>query len=242
MKKLFLILLKNDLRGISRDPMSFFIALLPLLLALLFRFLIPWITDLLRPLLDLSGLDSLWLGFLIMAGPIMFGWVGGILLLDEKDQNLSPVLLVTPAPTVLRLAVKSIFPALSALPGTFLIILISGMAPPYLKEYWLVAVLAALQAPLMTLLIYGVASSKLQGITFAKALTLLYMPPLLVPFFASPLVHLSALSPPYWTLGAFRAAVEGTRGFWFFFLGGIVYSLLLLTLLFRMAKRKLLRG
>ena len=212
------------------------------MLALLFRFLIPWVTRLLQPLLDLSGLDSLWLGFLIMAGPIMFGWVGGILLLDEKDQNLSPVLLVTPAPTALRLAVKSFFPALTAVPGTFLVILLSGMAPPYMKEYWLVALLAALQAPLMTLLIYSAASSKLQGITLAKALTLLYMPPLLVPFFSSPLVHLSALSPPYWTLGAFRAAVEGTPGFGFFFLGGILYSALLVILLFRLAKRKLLRG
>lgn len=234
-------LLKNDVRGILRDPMSFFIALLPLLLALLFRWLIPWGTALLSPYADLSGLESLWLGLLLILTPLMFGWTGGLLLLDERDQGLLPALSVIPPRPGPRLAVKSIVPAALCLPGTFLIIALSGMAPVYNHRYWPIALLAAMQAPLMTLLLSSLATTKVQGFTIAKALTLFYIPPVAVPFFSHPLIHLTALSPPYWLLGAFRAVVNGTEGFWFYLLGGLVYHILLGGILFRLARQRAFR-
>jgi len=240
MKSILKTLAINDLKAILRDPMSFALILLPLMLAYLFRFLIPWGTALLMPYLDLSGMDGIWLGFLLIAGPSMFGWVGGFLILDEKDQGLLPALTITPIPGWQRLLVKSSLPALVTIPSTFLIINLSGMAPPYLHRYWLIALLSALQAPIMTLLLSSLGKTKVQGVTLAKSLMLIFMPPMALPFVSHPLIHLTALSPPYWVIESLRTTISGESNFWFYFLGGFAYSLLLGAILFKVARKRAL--
>lgn len=240
MKTVLKTLVINDLKAIFRDPMSFALILLPLLLATLFRFLIPWGTDTLMPHIDLSGMDGIWLGFLLIAGPSMFGWVGGFLLLDEKDQGLLPVLTVTPVPGSLRLLVKSAIPVIISMPSTFLIIWLSGLAPAYLSRYWPVAIMAALQAPMMTLLLSSIGKTKVQGVTLAKSLMLLFMPPMALPFVDHPLIHLTAISPPYWIIESLRTAINGQGIYWFYVTGGIAYTLGIGILLFKLARKRAL--
>ncbi len=219
-----------------RDPITFFIGLLPVALALLFRYMIPFITDLFRPWIDLSGLETFWAGLLILIGPMMFGMVGGFLFLDEKDQNLLPVLKVTPMSDSFWLLEKAVLPVIITIPGILLQLLLCGLVSPFNWRYIPLAIIAALEAPLLTLFMATFARDKVQGMAMAKALSIIMVPPILTLFIDHPLIHLTAISPPYWILRAFRYSAAGGVGFWLTILGGGLYHILLGYLIFGLSR------
>ncbi len=237
MNSTVITVVRKNIRQSLRDPITFFIGLLPVALAILFRFMIPFITGLFRPWIDLSGLENFWAGLLILIGPMMFGMVGGFLFLDEKDQNLLPVLKVTPMSDSFWILEKTILPVIITVPGILLQLLLCGLVSPFNWRYIPLGIIAALEAPLLTMFMATFAKDKVQGMTMAKAVSIIMMPPLLTIFINHPLIHLTAVSPPYWILTAFRYSAEGGIRFWLTITGGGLYHILLGYFLFRLSRK-----
>jgi len=234
-------ILNKEVRQFFKDPMTILIGILPFPIAIIFRFGIPPLADFLAPWIDLSGLENFWAGLLIMIGPMLFGFTGGFLFLDEKDQGLLPVLRVTPVSDSLWVFEKTIIPMAVTLPGVLIQLAICGLIAPFNPRYIPLAILAALEAPFLSLVIASMAKDKVQGMTMGKTMSLVMMPPMLIYFIDHPLIHLSALSPPYWILQTFRHVEQGDRSFWMFFTGGLLYHLVLGVTIFSLSRRKIFR-
>ena len=191
-----ILMLKKESKQFFRDPLTLFIGLLPFPIALIFRFGIPPLIRFLSPWFDLSGLEQFWAGLLVMISPMLFGFTGGFLFLDEKDQGLLPTLKITPIPDSLWILEKTLIPFLITVPGVLLQLALCGLVPPFRLEYIPLAFLAALEAPFFALLIGTFSKDKVQGMTTGKSLSAIMIPALLVFFIHHPLVHLAAVSPP----------------------------------------------
>ncbi|MBI9103600.1 MAG: hypothetical protein JEY99_14395 [Spirochaetales bacterium] len=241
MNNILSIILKKEVRQFFTDPMTILIGVLPFLIAVIFRLGIPPLTRFLTPWLDMSGLEPFWAGLLIMMGPMLFGFTGGFLFLDEKDQGLLPVLKVTPVSDSLWVFEKTIIPMLITLPGVLIQLALCGLVAPFHPRYILLAILAALEAPFLTLAIAAAARDKVQGMTMGKTMSLIMMPPLLIYFIDHPLIHLSAISPPYWILQTFRYAEQEGVNFWIFFTGGLFYHIILGVIIFALSRRRIFR-
>lgn len=91
-------MLKGDLKNISRDYMLLFILISPAIIAVVFKFLIPFSGDILAAELGfkLSDHYTFIMAFMIMLVPMMYGMMIGLLALEERDENILNYLFVTP--------------------------------------------------------------------------------------------------------------------------------------------------
>src|SRR4030043_210108 len=87
-------LLVNDFRNIVRDRLLFYSAfLIPLVIIIITRLVVPWLSENIIPL---QGLYPVLFMLLVITIPMMFGFVTGFLIMDERDENLLTVLRVMP--------------------------------------------------------------------------------------------------------------------------------------------------
>jgi len=83
-------LLVNDLRNILRDRLLLYSAfLIPLIIIIFTRLVIPWLSENIVPLQQYYSLLFMLFATTI---PMMFGFVTGFLIMDERDENLLTVL------------------------------------------------------------------------------------------------------------------------------------------------------
>lgn len=232
---------KNDLINIRRDSLLLYAAVVPWLLLLLVRLLVPWLTGWLHESrgFDLVPYYPLILSFIMMQLPMIVGVVMGLLVLDERDAGTITALRVTPLSmtsyALYRISVTFLYSML-----TLLVLLpISGLVPMALIPALVpISLLASLLAPLFALLISAFASNKLEGLALMKGFGIMLLGPLAAYFIQSDWQVLIGVLPTYWSASAYWIASEGGN-FWPSLLAGLVYNSILLVWLLRRFQRKL---
>jgi hypothetical protein len=96
----------NDLRGIVRDKLLVFAFSIPFILILLGFWAIPWISG---QIFDLFPYRGLVLSFIIIEIAIVFGFVFGFMLVDERDDNVLSALQVLPVSPLVFLTYRLLF-------------------------------------------------------------------------------------------------------------------------------------
>ncbi len=229
-------LFTNDLRSVRRDPMLLYMILLPWLMVLILRLLLPGIAAWLKAGYDFSlePFYPLVLSiFLVLQVPMMYGVVVGFLVLDERDDGTLEALRVTPvsmsAYAYYRITVAvflSVFFTLASLPLT-------GLASPSaLPSAVPAAILSGLMSVVLVLLLVNFAGNKVEGLALMKAFGILMLGPLAAYFIKSDWQLLLGILPSYWPARTFWAAIAGETA-WPFFAAGLFYHLLLVFLLLR---------
>ncbi len=216
-------------RSIRRDSMLRGMLILVFLLALFTRWLIPWIS--VRFDLDLVPFYPLIMsGLVIFLGPVLVGFIVGMLLLDERDEGTLQAISVTPLPMWQYFAWKLVWPVVTTTILTVLMFPIVGLMP-FRWNYLTAVIVGAMWAPLLALIMSCFARNKLQGFVLMRISNVLLLIPMLAWFFPE-FGPLLAVFPAFWPMKSLWLAAEGNSDL-ICFVVGVVFHLALIAWLYR---------
>ncbi len=224
-----------DARNIARDSMLRWLVVLTPGMGLLFRFAVPLATEVLDRELgfDLLPYYPLVMSFIGVVAAGIVGTVIGFLLLDQRDDQTLPALLVTPLSLNDYLAYRLAVPMVVAVLMTMIMFPLAGLTDLTVAQVVTTSLCAAPLAPMYALFIGGFAANKVQGFALAKAIGILFIPVIAAWFVAPPWQDLLGIVPLYWPLKVFWLFDEGSASAWAYALVGVAYQALVLWLLAR---------
>ncbi len=233
-----------DARALTRDGMLLWLLVLPLALGLLARWALPWATELLRTELafDLEPYRPLVAGTLfVLLAPMLVGLVTGFLLLDERDDHTLNALLVTPLSLRAYLAYRIGAPLLLCTAMSAAAMAIAGLVTIPWPLLVAVLLLAAIEGPILALLLASFAENKVQGFAVMKGLNVVLLAPLAAWFVDPPWQLLFAPFPTYWPLRIHWSAAHPGPGLALDLAVGLALHLALLAWLLARFRRVLHR-
>jgi fluoroquinolone transport system permease protein len=226
---------RTDLRQVRRDSFLRWLVLMPFGYALLLRFGGPALAEQFAGRIDIPAFYPLAVSYvLVEMVPILIGVMVGFLLLDERDEQTLQALLVSPLPLRLYLAYKVAAPMLLSVVLTVLVVPLSGLVSIGPWALLVIALAAAVSAPVVGLFIVAFAENKVQGFAQLKILGSVAIVPVAAYFVAEPWQYLfGVIFPPYWALKSFWLAAAGDPRYLFFAVIGVLANGALLWLLVR---------
>ena len=202
-------LLKLDIKNISRDFILVMLLPVPLFLALLLKYGLPYLSQLISQWVDLYSYSPLILIFLIVMGPLLTGMASGLMLVDEGDENIIPAIAVTPLGRkgymFYRLTAPFVWTFFILLPVPFL----SGLAGINYFLYIPIIFTASLGAPLEALLIAVLANNKIEAMAMGKITGVLFIAPFIGWFAPAPWKFSAGILPPFWVSESYFNLVGG---------------------------------
>jgi fluoroquinolone transport system permease protein len=231
----------NDLKSIRREPLLLYMLVIPPVMVLILRLILPRATAYLSENLgfDLVPYYPMLLSFFfVLQIPLLFGVLVGLLVLDERDDNTLTALRVTPISMKGYALYRGGAAVLLSFAYVLLALLSSGFVPTSLAPaVAAVALLAGLTAAVFALIVATFASNKVEGLALTKGLSVFMLGPLAAYFVPSDWQLFFGLLPTYWPAKTFWVAGE-EGNFWPYVLAGLIYSVLLLPLLLRRFRKK----
>ncbi len=184
--------------------------LAPILMALLFRFLIPVLEHVLCIRFDMSAiLSPYYLLFdllLAVTAPMMFSFAGVMVILDETDCGISRYLMVTPLGKAGYLSSRIGLPTLLALLYTAVLLHLFSLTPLSPAMTIIIAASCAGMGIIPSMLIVCLARNKVEGMAVSKLSGLLLLGLPIVFFVSSPMAYCFGILPSFWLA---RLAVTG---------------------------------
>ena len=229
-----------DAKTVGRDSLLRGMIGLPLLIALLARFVVPILA---RRIGEAIGFDlaayqaKIMSAALLLIAPAICGLVIGFLLLDQRDDRTLAALQVTPLPPRAYLAYRLAAPMLLSLIMTVAAFPIAGLAGAGMPAVLLAAMAAAPLAPLIALGLAAFAENKVQGLALLKGASVLLIAPIAALFVPAPWQWALGVAPTYWPARLYWALGAGEPGRWAYLLAGLAYQALLLAALLRRFER-----
>lgn len=242
---MFRTILKSEIRNVRRDKMYIFFALFPVILCLIGYFLIPYIENQVQPGNPAPQIVAM---FLILMTGYIFGAVTAFTLLDDKDDNVLMSLKITPISVRLYVIVKLAVSYIFGFIATLLLTLVTNFLPD--ASFWevlLIAAVGALQAPAIALIVNSFSKNKVEGFVIMKLSGLILMVPVLVFFIQSWQEVFLILAPGFWPGRMIHISmmesglvpqVDINFTFIVYFIIGVVYNILFLSLLMKLHNKK----
>jgi hypothetical protein len=231
MNKYFSVI-EGDFKNIRRDPTLSMLLFVPVIMLAVVRYLVPVVNN------YIPGTERYYpviLAVFTLLTASFPGFIIAFIILDEKDQNLLPVIRITPVSISGFLLARLGYMSVLSLFSSCLLLLFNGLKEFTCWQILQLSVLSLLNAPVILLLMSAIAKNKIEGMTFIKAANVLLIIPVLIMFTNNVFVNILALLPAYWV---YAYMVPGYNHYLIFFLG-IVVLLLYNYLICRFAIRKL---
>jgi fluoroquinolone transport system permease protein len=228
-------LVRADLRRVSRDGMLLFLAALPLLLAAAYRATEPELVAALDGRLDAEAIRIIAAALMLLLTPLMFGFIYGLMLLDERDEGVLAAVAVTPAGKSGFLLRRMVVPAVWTVFASLVVIGLGGMQFTF-GVLASAALLAALQTPIMALFVGAFAPSKVEGMALSKVGNVIIAIGALGVLVPPPLRWAFAVSPHYWLVALLAAQGRATA---LHLAAGVTAHLLVIALLARRFTQRL---
>jgi len=214
------ILFKNDLRNIFRDKILLMLFLYPVVFIILFRWLADTFTTL-TPYLPLL------LAFAYIIMPNMMGAMLGFLILDEKDDKVIVALRIMPISATGFILYRMIFPIIFVFVVNLIMPLILDFVDLSGVTILFLAIISALEAPLLGLAISGKAANKVEGMAMFKFAGLAFMLPIASIMITSDWAWAFGVLPTFWPVRLVIDSVMGQPEAWIYVVG-VLYNLLVL--------------
>ncbi len=234
-----------DLKSVGRDPLLKWIIFIPLIAASAMRWLLPPILERIEAYfqLSLSIYYAPFAGYmLLILVPMLTGMITGFLLLDQRDDGTLAALLVSPLSLPGYVLYRLGLPMAVSVPVTLVVFPLAGFESIGQLPLLLVAVVAALQGPIFTLLLGTFAENKVQGFALAKVSGVILVPPLFAWFSPMPWQLAFGLVPTYWPAKCYWVFLSGGPAAGGYILAGLVWQLLLIGGLLRRYERTVRSG
>lgn len=219
-----------------RDRLLLYSAfLIPLIIIIFTRLVIPWISEHVVPLEQMYPL--LFMLIVIMI-PLMFGFVLGFLIMDERDENLLTVLRVMPISRNTYLLYRMMFLSILSLIYILLFPVLTGLIDISFIDYLPVALLLMLLTPILGLIANIVATNKVQAFAVFKTLGGVFYIPLFAFFINNEFKYILGIIPNFWTFMALdRLLSTGNQDYMYIGIGCCLH-LVLLGVLFYLFNKK----
>ena len=231
-------LLAYDLRKLSRDFIVIYSVVATLMMVLLVRWFAPRIIiPGLGPLAPYYPVIVVLIA--VVYGPLVYGFISGFMLLDEKDDNVAIALRVLPLPPETFITYRMIISAVGAFVFSTFALVGTGLVPVPAPAVLGAALLIATEGPMLALFLAATAGNKVEGIAILKVLGIPFMLPLLSFFVTAPLHYPLAILPMYWPTSILFLAMEGAVWWHHFAIGAVVHALFLREFVRRFANRAL---
>ena len=200
-----------DLKNLRRDSLLMWIPVVPFLLALLMRWGIPLLTEMVRLQAgrDLEPWYPLIMSSFVITVAGLVGMVVGFLLLDERDAGVLDALLVTPVSAGALVAYRVAVPLAVGFFITLLTYPLVGMTPLPLVDLAAANALGSFAAPFMALFLASFADNKVTGFAMVKLMQAVQILPLVAFFVAPPAQLAFGLLPTYWPMKIIWLAADG---------------------------------
>lgn len=191
----YFIFIGNDLKIIFRDKTLILMFFLPIILILVCRMLVPFISSFLPGLNEYYWLIIAGFGILSGATP---AFLTAFLLLDEKDEDLIPVLRVTPVSYSKLITYRIVFLMQTSFVFALVFLNFNGLAYYSFLRVVATSVLISFIPAILLMLIIPFAKNKIEGVTLFKGLNaVLFIP--VIAFFVTPgLKFLFGIIPFFW--------------------------------------------
>jgi fluoroquinolone transport system permease protein len=226
-------LLKLDVKNISRDFILIILLPVPVFLALILRFGLPYLSQFISQWIDLYLYSPLILIFLIVMGPLLTGMVSGLMLVDEADEKIIPAIAVTPLGRkgymFYRLTAPFVWTFLILLPVPFL----SGLAGINYFFYIPIIFTASFGAPLEALLIAVLAKNKIEAMAMGKVTGILFIAPFIGWFSPAPWKFSAGILPSFWVSESYYNIEGGGALFPVYIAVGLLVHVFFIYLLLR---------
>jgi fluoroquinolone transport system permease protein len=205
-----LSLLSGDFRAIRRDATLLMSMLAPLIIAVIARIGLPLLSDILIDKLnfDLTEYYTLILSFVIVLIPFILGISSGLLLLDEKDENILTYITVTPMSREGYIFYKIISPMIVSAVSTLFAVIFIGIKEIDILKVIPVIIICSMEAPIIALVMVKFASNKIQGLVISKGIGFILLIPIAAYFIKIKWSLILGVFPTYWTGNAFVSSFE----------------------------------
>lgn len=190
---MFLRVLKHELKNIVRDKMYAFFMIYPIIIGIVAYYLIPYLREDVGVLI--ANIVSL---LFVLMTSFMFGAITGFTLLDDQDDHVLYSLKITPIKVRDYIVIKLFFSYFLGFIATLLLVLITRLFESSIMNIIGISLLAALQAPMLALLINAFASNKVEGFVFMKATGILVMIPIASLFLTNWTELFLGIVPGFW--------------------------------------------
>ncbi|MDQ0196611.1 hypothetical protein [Paenibacillus wynnii] len=233
-------LLINDIRHAGLDPVLMAGILGPLALLFLSRFGFSiaehWLED--RYAFHLGEYRGFAASFLITVIPMLIGMMTGLLMLDERDEEVIAYYAVTPLMRKGYMVYRLFLPSILCTVLSSLYLLFSGIAEISLESLY-VLLLLALEAPCFALFLSAFAANKVEGLALSKLGGLFIAGPVVAYFVPGGWQLLGAWIPSYWPAKTFLEGMGDRHlaAFSHFALGLLIHVFLLMIMVKVFIKR-----
>ncbi len=192
-----------DTKKWLRDPLLLVAGTGPLFLALLARFVLPFVNQQYLPNTSLVPYYPLVLGFVVTFPPYIYGFVVGFFVLEDREEGVLSALRTTPLTGRGYLRYRGVTAYFVGAVVTIPTVILFGLVrvPPIV----LVAVTAvvALTGPTITFLFAGLARDSIEGVVINKLLGLILILPVVgIALFPEPWQYAVGIVPLYWPVKA----------------------------------------
>ncbi len=200
-----------DLANISREYLLAFLITLPVTVALLYRFMIPGLSETLQTRLDfdLAPYHPLLMGIFIGMAPSLVGAVYGLLLVDERDERTLAALRVMPVPFGTYLSARLLLPTILSVIFTIAAYPLANMTPLPWTTVTALALSAATFVPVAALTVVGFAPNKVTGLVLFRLVNTAAALPALAFLAIGAWERAAWIVPSFWPMKALWLAAEG---------------------------------
>jgi len=229
--------MKNDLKNIFRDKFLLYaVVVAPIMFIVLGRILFPWITD--NYYSNLVFLYPAFFMLFVIFIPMVFGFVTGFLIMDERDENILTVLRVMPISRSNYLFYRMFLMIILSFIYVLLFPWLTGLIDVSLLNYLPIAALFAVFTPVLGLLVNIIATNKIQAFAIFKTLGGVFMLPIFALGVEGWLQYIFCPIPNFWTFIALNHLLENGTNDYLFITIGFLYHLVLIGVLFKLFNKK----
>ena len=212
--------IKNDFKQIFKSPIMVLFFVLPLFLAVLARFFITWLIPYLARyiVIDATPYYSYILAAIITFAPMSLGIVTGFMMLDDRDGKVFDLMQVTPLGASGYIINRVFFPTAASFLYTFIMYFIMDIYHLPAVTLVMLALLMSALSVIIALCLFLIATDKVKGLTYAKALNLFSLFTLADLLGLKWLSTLSHAIPTYWV----TKIVQSPANVWIILLAFII--------------------
>lgn len=235
---MFLRVMMHEFKNIARDKMYGFLALYPVIMAVVAYFLMPYLNDLGNPLF--SQITTVL--FILMNG-FMFGAVTGFTLLDDQDDKVILSLRITPIDVRAYVLIKLVIGYVLGIFSTLLLFVASDFLPNIgVLDLIFILILSPMSGPLIALFINCFATNKVEGFVMMKLSGIILMVPIAALFLTSWTEVFLFVIPGFWPARLISMNILPIDFFidstLIYFILGLIVNLMMIALIFKLyAKR-----
>lgn len=214
-----------DLRSISRNALLALLCVMPLIVAVIFRFGVPDAAELaelasrqlgaeletIRPLIQaaLLNLHALLMAVFVGLTPSMIGAVYGLLLVEEREERTLSSVRMMPIDFASYVLARMALPTSLAVVVTTLAYPVPGMAPLPVADVLAISAAGATLVPVITLAVVTFAPGRVAALALVRVASLLAVLPVIAWFVDAPGEWAFAPLGSYWQMRALWSAMEG---------------------------------